>query len=57
MSQQLLTLAMTMGDPAGVGPELCLRVLETEEVAQWCVPVLLGDLDVLEKVTCLGRWT
>ena len=50
MSESLLTLAITMGDPAGVGPELCLRVLGNQELVRRCVPVVFGDLHVLKKV-------
>ena len=44
------TIAITMGDPAGIGPELCLRALEEGAVRAECVPVVLGDLDVLQRV-------
>ncbi len=41
-------IAITMGDPAGVGPELCLRALASDEVAARCVPVVFGDAKVLQ---------
>jgi 4-hydroxythreonine-4-phosphate dehydrogenase len=40
-------IAITMGDPAGVGPEVCLRALASEEVARICTPVIFGDASVL----------
>ncbi|VTT99800.1 4-hydroxythreonine-4-phosphate dehydrogenase : 4-hydroxythreonine-4-phosphate dehydrogenase OS=Opitutus terrae (strain DSM 11246 / PB90-1) GN=pdxA PE=3 SV=1: PdxA [Gemmataceae bacterium] len=40
-------IAVTMGDPAGVGPELCLRLLASEAVREACVPVVFGDARVL----------
>ena len=40
-------IAITMGDPAGVGPEVCLRALASEEVARLCSPVIFGDASVL----------
>ncbi len=43
-------LAITMGDPAGVGPELCLRALAEPSVLAVCVPVVIGDAAVLERV-------
>ncbi|MCE9615449.1 MAG: 4-hydroxythreonine-4-phosphate dehydrogenase PdxA [Lentisphaerae bacterium] len=39
-----------MGDPAGIGPELCLRALAAPEVRARCVPVLIGDVGVLRRV-------
>lgn len=41
-------LAITMGDPAGVGPEICLKALHSEKVNQVCRPVIFGDADILK---------
>lgn len=41
-------LALTMGDPAGVGPELMLRAMCNDMVLQQCVPVLIGNMSVLQ---------
>lgn len=40
-------IAVTMGDPAGVGPEICLDLLSDETIADFCTPVIFGDADVL----------
>jgi 4-hydroxythreonine-4-phosphate dehydrogenase len=45
-------IAITMGDPAGIGPEICLRALQEPEVLDSCVPVVFGDADVL---TCVAQ--
>ena len=37
-----------MGDPAGIGPEICLDLLTNEKVAAFCVPIIFGDRSVLE---------
>lgn len=42
-----MRIAITMGDPAGVGPELCLRLLATSEITALCTPVIFGDACVL----------
>jgi 4-hydroxythreonine-4-phosphate dehydrogenase len=39
-----------MGDPAGIGPEICLRALSAATVLERCVPVLFGDVAVLNRV-------
>jgi 4-hydroxythreonine-4-phosphate dehydrogenase len=39
-----------MGDPAGIGPEICLHLLNDAAVAAECVPVVLGDAGVLRRV-------
>ncbi|MDF1739609.1 MAG: 4-hydroxythreonine-4-phosphate dehydrogenase PdxA [Verrucomicrobiales bacterium] len=41
-------IAVTMGDPAGVGPEICLDLLSDENVASCCVPIVFGDRSVPE---------
>jgi 4-hydroxythreonine-4-phosphate dehydrogenase len=43
-------IAVTMGDPAGIGPETCLRLLNNRELAQLCTPVVFGDAGVLHRV-------
>ena len=43
-------LGLTLGDPAGIGPEICLRALREPAVLARCVPVLFGDAVVLERV-------
>lgn len=36
-------IAITMGDPAGVGPEIVLKALRGDEVHSICRPVVIGD--------------
>ena len=43
-------LGLTMGDPAGIGPEICLRALRAPAVLKFAIPVLFGDAAVLERV-------
>lgn len=49
MTMNLPRIAVTMGDPAGVGPEICLDLLTHEHVAAHCVPIVFGDRAVLER--------
>lgn len=42
-------IAVTMGDPAGVGPEICLDLLANAAVLEFCIPLVIGDLEVLRK--------
>jgi 4-hydroxythreonine-4-phosphate dehydrogenase len=41
-------IAVTMGDPAGVGPEICLDLLNDSELSDTCQPVIFGDLTILQ---------
>lgn len=43
-------LGLTMGDPAGIGPEICLRALREPSVLKICTPVLFGDAGVLGRL-------
>ncbi len=36
-------LGITVGDPAGVGPELCGKIAALDELWEFCSPVFLGD--------------
>jgi 4-hydroxythreonine-4-phosphate dehydrogenase len=46
-------LAITMGDPWGVGPEIILKALNSPEVRNNCVPVVIGDPGVMEATLTL----
>ena len=36
-----------MGDPAGIGPEVVLKAVAEEEVRAVCVPIIIGDAQLL----------
>ncbi len=36
-------IAVSMGDPAGVGPEVCLQLLANQDVREFATPVIFGD--------------
>ncbi|HEV8369914.1 MAG TPA: 4-hydroxythreonine-4-phosphate dehydrogenase PdxA [Pyrinomonadaceae bacterium] len=40
-------IGITMGDPAGIGPEVVLKAVAEEEVRKICVPVIIGDAQLL----------
>ena len=42
------TVAITMGDAAGIGPEITVKALADPRVRTWCEPLVLGDRGVLE---------
>ena len=39
---------ISIGDPAGIGPEVCLKALSLPEIYEQCVPVVYADRQVLE---------
>ncbi len=42
-------IALTMGDPAGIGPEIILKALDRPGIFRSCRPLIIGDRKVLEK--------
>jgi 4-hydroxy-L-threonine phosphate dehydrogenase PdxA len=38
-------IVITMGDPAGVGPEVTARALRHAEIWEICRPLVIGDLN------------
>jgi 4-phospho-D-threonate 3-dehydrogenase / 4-phospho-D-erythronate 3-dehydrogenase len=42
-------VAITIGDPAGVGPEIVVKAMANGQVTQACRPWIVGDLPVLER--------
>ena len=47
-------LGITMGDPAGVGPEVVLKALQHVDVFERCRPLVIGDRRILERAAdCL----
>ena len=42
-------VGITVGDPAGIGPEISLRSLSDSSIQAVCRPVLIGDLEFLRS--------
>ena len=42
-------LAITLGDPAGIGPEIILKALAHEAVFERCRPLVIGDRRILDR--------
>ncbi len=54
--KRLPYIGITMGDPAGVGPEIIVMALTDPKLHQWCHPVVLGDGAVLsDTISRLGK--
>jgi len=43
------TIAITMGDPAGIGPEIIMKALAHPEVNDLCRPLVIGDAERLRQ--------
>ena len=47
-------LGITMGDAAGVGPEIITKALAKREIYDIARPVVYGDLGMMERAALLG---
>ena len=46
-------IIITMGDPAGIGPEIVVKALSHVEVYQQCIPVVIGDNVLIGADSCI----
>jgi 4-hydroxythreonine-4-phosphate dehydrogenase len=42
-------IAITIGDPAGIGPEVALKAILSEDIKRICIPLLVGDKTVIKE--------
>jgi 4-phospho-D-threonate 3-dehydrogenase / 4-phospho-D-erythronate 3-dehydrogenase len=47
LRRSLPRIGITMGDPAGIGPEVVLKAVAEEEIQRICIPVIIGDAQLL----------
>ena len=48
-------IAITMGDPAGIGPEVVVKALANKEIYEKCIPVVIGDYEALQDAIRFSR--
>ena len=41
-------LAITMGDPSGIGPEIAVKALGNTSIYERCIPIIIGDLEPMK---------
>jgi len=44
-------IGITIGDPAGIGPEIVIKALLNPEIYEACTPVTIGDSKLLERIS------
>ncbi len=49
MSDRRPIIAISMGDPAGIGPEVILKALAHDAVRSLCRPIVVGSADVMRR--------
>lgn len=48
-------IAITMGDPAGVGPEIIIKALCSSKLKNVCIPIVIGDMHVVAEALTLHK--
>lgn len=46
-------IGITMGDPAGIGPEIAVKALSNKYIYDRCNPIIIGDHKVMKKACVL----
>jgi 4-hydroxythreonine-4-phosphate dehydrogenase len=46
-------IGISMGDPAGIGPEICIKALSEAHVYERCQPIVVGDAEVLAQAALI----
>ncbi len=49
MTNKRPVIGITMGDPAGIGPEIIVKAMQDNSVTSICQPIIFGDRGALER--------
>jgi 4-hydroxythreonine-4-phosphate dehydrogenase len=49
MENRLPRIGISMGDPAGIGPEIAAKALAMKEMYEICNPIIVGDASAMEQ--------
>src|SRR3972149_6520676 len=55
MTDQRPLIALTMGDPAGIGPEIIVGAWTETVVHEWCRPFVIGHPEILRRAVALWQ--
>jgi 4-hydroxythreonine-4-phosphate dehydrogenase len=55
MSNNLPKLGISMGDPAGIGPEIAAKTLALKETYDYCRPLVVGDAAAMEQACGIAK--
>ncbi|SHM57210.1 4-hydroxythreonine-4-phosphate dehydrogenase PdxA [Gracilibacillus kekensis] len=47
-------IGITMGDAAGIGPEVIIKALEEPEIYEICRPIVIGDAKILKRAATIS---
>ena len=47
--EEQIKIGITMGDPAGIGPEIIVKALSSPDIRNSCLPVVIGDIAICKE--------
>ena len=50
-----IPIAITMGDAAGIGPEIIVKALERKDLHRQALPVVIGDAQTMEQALTIAK--
>jgi 4-phospho-D-threonate 3-dehydrogenase / 4-phospho-D-erythronate 3-dehydrogenase len=50
-------LAITMGDPSGIGPEIAAKAFANKTIYDYCKPILIGNESIIKKAIAIAHVT
>lgn len=50
MNKILPKIGITIGDVAGIGPEIVLKTIAENDLMDFCLPIIIGDANYLKKI-------
>lgn len=53
--KQRKKIAITMGDPSGIGPEVVVKALANEDIYEKCIPIVIGDYEALKDAVQFSK--
>ena len=56
-SEQQPIIGISMGDPGGIGPEICAKTLALPEIYALCRPIVVGDADIVADAVRFSKLT
>lgn len=48
-------IGITMGDPAGIGPEVTAKTMAMKEIYEMCRPIVIGDANVMRQAVEIAK--
>lgn len=55
MTKDKPIIGITMGDPAGIGPEVTAKTLAKQEIYEICRPIVIGDANVMKQAVEIAK--